>query len=245
MSDFTKHSMEKLRGLKKVVNDDSKFAAMLKFLERGMPLRYIEAFFLNSPSPVLTRKYNPVSNSYYETPIDFNLEVIRPVVKNLSKWRSSGQNMLLFGHNGSGKTHAALYIMAQYVSNGYETYYSTFKELYFLHNSVTLKPEDERSELYKAILEVDLLVLDELGKEGLSEPVIAFLETVMKERLYNKKQTILITNLKVARSSDGTVKEFLTRYGNSCWDLVRQGYLIFEFSKQNDFRAKERIEWRT
>jgi DNA replication protein DnaC len=245
MSDFTKHSMEKLRGLKKAVNNDEKFAAMLKYLERGIPLRYVESFFESAPRPTITRTYDPVTEKYSEKPVEFNREIIHTILQNLSQWRSSGQNLILCGHNGSGKTHAALYLMSQYVNHEYGTYYSTFKELYFLHNSVTLNPDDDRIELYKAILEVDLIVIDELGKEGLSEPVIAFLETLMKERFYNKKQTILITNLKVALSSDPKALNFFTRYGNSCWDLVREGYQIFEFSKQNDFRAKERLQWRT
>ena len=246
MSIFTKAMLPKLKAVQHTIDDEHKFAAMIKFLERGIPVRYVEQFFESPPLKSVAKEYHPVNDSFYDETLNFTSQVLHPIVRNLSQWRSNAYNLMLYGPNGSGKTHAALYIMAQYISAGYETYYSTFKELYFLHNAATLNAQDneEKAELYSQILDVDLLVIDELGKETLTEPVLSFLETIMKERFYNKKQTILITNLVVATESDGRKKDFLTRYGNSCWDIVRQGYQVYMFSKHNDFRAKGRIEWR-
>ena len=243
MSIFISRSIDKLKGVKKQVDDPHRFAAMIKYLAAGIPLRYVEEFFSSAPKKSLSMRYEPVTDTFCRPPVDFMRAVIKPILSNVTQWRSEGHNLLLYGPNGSGKTHSALYLMAQYISRDQEAYYSTFKEFYFLHNAVAKDMTTEEGDFYRAILNVDLLVLDELGKETHSEAVVAFLETIMKDRFYNKKQTILITNLDVARESDGTVKEFLKRYGNSCWDLVRQGYHIYLFSKKNDFRASERIEW--
>lgn len=146
-----------------------------------------------------------------------------------------GYNFLFYGANGSGKTHSAIQFLCSSIEAGKSGYYITLRDLYLLYNEVNFKePTEVDAQLLSYIQKADVLVLDEVGKETLSAPVISFIEDLIKSRSARACSTFICSNIPVQK------QEFLSRYGNSVWDVIRGCYFVYQFSADGDYRSKFR-----
>ena len=97
----------------------------------------------------------------------------------------------------------------------------------------------DANSFFNAIKNVDLLVVDELGKEtGGHSHIIGELETMLKERDMFKKPTILISN--------ENYEELVSRYTTEASDfssVFMKSYRILLFNPANDFRKITRVKW--
>jgi DNA replication protein DnaC len=174
---------------------------------------------------------------------DINESIIKPALKNLDTFLNKGYSLLFFGANGGGKTYSALLLLFFAIQSKRTGYYINSRELQSLYNKANYS--SEATELDKkrlqCLIDCDLLVIDEVGKEIVTANYISSFEYLLKQRNSNLKSTILCTNLTIVPPD---AQDSLYRmYGNSVFNLLMERYRCFWFSKDNNMRTKTRVKW--
>lgn len=107
---------------------------------------------------------------------------------------ANGYGLLFSGDNGTGKTLFISYLLGRAVKAGFTIYYTTLKRL-----DLNIKRgfDDHKSaQRLRALLRVDFLAVDELGKEhARSEFLVSELEELMKHRYDDGFPSLLASNL--------------------------------------------------
>lgn len=113
------------------------------------------------------------------------------------------ENLLFMGSPGLGKTHLTLAIVSGVAQKGFMPFYGPAESLFTLVSDERFSGENKGS--FDAMLQCDLLVIDDLGTELLTEFSKSVLYNLINSRLLSKKPTVINTNL--------TMKEIADRYG--------------------------------
>lgn len=105
-------------------------------------------------------------------------------------------NLLFIGRAGTGKTYLASCMANEIEQKGYSVIFTSafkFNDICLnYHTSFT----PNRADGLNALLEADLLVIDDLGTESILKNVTSeYLFTVINERMVSKKHTFITTNL--------------------------------------------------
>ncbi len=116
-------------------------------------------------------------------------------IKQFDKYSAQGKGLYLEGTCGTGKTHLAVAIALKLISKGVPVICKTsidilgdIKRCYERNSEVT---EEEVLEAYKT---VDLLIIDDLGKEQVTEWSVPVLYSILNERYEALLPTIITTN---------------------------------------------------
>jgi len=154
----------------------------------------------------------------------------------------NGYSYLFTGYNSTGKTFAAIQALFSFLRKGYSGHFIVFRDLMKLINrSITTSGEERRNSelLLSEIFNVDLLVIDELGKEtGSKQHIAGELESLLKERDRKNKPCIITSN--------DEYEEIVDKYTSLVSDFASvfmKSYRVFLFDARNDFRKKYRKRW--
>jgi DNA replication protein DnaC len=113
-------------------------------------------------------------------------------LKNYSEKLVNGiekKGLILVGNNGVGKTHLACSIANKLIENGIPVIYGTLINLLAeLRNSYDADNNISEMEIIKLYENVDLLIIDDLGKEKPSEWGLEKLFTIINSRYENNYQ---------------------------------------------------------
>ena len=116
-------------------------------------------------------------------------------IKNFREYFAQGKGLYLEGPCGTGKTHLAIAIALAIINTGVPVICKTsidilgdIKRCYERNSEVT---EEEVLEAYKT---VDLLIIDDLGKEQVTEWSVPVLYSILNERYEALLPTIITTN---------------------------------------------------
>lgn len=105
------------------------------------------------------------------------------------------KGLILVGNNGAGKTHLACSIANKLIENGTPVIYGTLINLLAeLRNSYDTDNNISEMEIIKLYENVDLLIIDDLGKEKPSEWGLEKLFTIINSRYENNLPVIITTN---------------------------------------------------
>ncbi len=119
-------------------------------------------------------------------------------LKNYSEKLVNGiekKGLILVGNNGVGKTHLACSIANKLIENGTPVIYGTLINLLAeLRNSYDIDNNISEMEIIKLYENVDLLIIDDLGKEKPSEWGLEKLFTIVNNRYENNLPVIITTN---------------------------------------------------
>ncbi len=119
-------------------------------------------------------------------------------LKNYSKKLVNGiekKGLILVGNNGVGKTHLACSIANKLIENGTSVIYGTLINLLAeLRNSYYIDNNISEMEIIKLYESVDLLIIDDLGKEKPSEWGLEKLFTIINSRYENNLPVVITTN---------------------------------------------------
>jgi len=147
-----------------------------------------------------------------------NLEAAREYAKSFGKNRG---NLLLIGNTGTGKTHISTAIAKEIISAGYDVVYDS------VQNIVTEFENDRFHSGYGQLpkstkfLECDLLIIDDLGTEFISQFTVSCLYNLLNTRQNRGLATLISTNL--------SPKELSDTYTDRIYSRLIGGYQILSF----------------
>lgn len=130
------------------------------------------------------------------------------------------KNLFMYGPTGLGKTFLSSCIAKKLLDSGKIVFYQTAYNIFEILESYKFNKEPESNQLIKeqvkALYEVDLLIIDDLGTEFSSTFTNAAFFNILNTRILNKKKTIINTNLEmediVEKYSDRVISRILDKY---------------------------------
>ena len=145
-----------------------------------------------------------------------NINIIREKAKNfIDNFDDPEEKNLIFtGNTGVGKTFLTNCIANELLKLGKTVLYQTAPVMFDEINDAKFGREYAKFDLYENILNVDLLIIDDLGTEKITDSKITELFTIINTRLLNQNhkitKTIISTNLNV----DELFQTYTTRIGS-------------------------------
>lgn len=154
-------------------------------------------------------------------------------------WRQSSSHMMIFyGDYGRGKSHIAGAIAHQLIEQYeitvlYRQLSSLMEMRFFSYDySATDNVAEQFREIHKELLDVDLLILDEVcvNETVLKKNTQSWLGNLLRQRLVNHKNCILITNHNLA--------ELEQALGHYCFESIKE-YDTYKVKFSGPSRRKE------
>lgn len=204
------------------------FMKVKRYILSGMPRKRFDQ---------LSQKLNNIKviNTLNDKKIFLYKKVVIPYLEKFDKAREDGLGLMFFGSTGNGKTTASLYIIHNLLIKGYDCYYILLKDLIGL--LIEGYGDPNKAALFKEIIAVDFLVVDELTLVGRVTPhMIAEFTSICKSRFEDEKPTLLISNYK-------SVDELSLAFGAPLESLLNEAFAPFRFPS-NDLREDKYAEMR-
>ncbi len=107
-------------------------------------------------------------------------------------------NLLFFGKSGLGKTFLSHCIADELLKKGYSVLYLSINEFSDIMRNASFdqyEGEMSYSELAEYVKTCDLLILDDLGSENVTEFSVSSLNICINDRILGKHSTLISTNL--------------------------------------------------
>ena len=143
-----------------------------------------------------TQSFETFDLSFYEgrdrDRIAKNVQLLREFAKDFDS--RIGENWLLFGPTGLGKTHLSTSIAVEVIKSGHSVVYESV-------NRVISAFEEKRfggdysGDRVRKYSDCDLLIIDDLGTEVTNQFTVSCLYSLINERLVKNLSTIINTNL--------------------------------------------------
>lgn len=174
----------------------------------GVPKRFKKATFKN---------YNPVDN-----PIALNK------AKKFAEGFPNSKALLLTGPVGTGKTHLAAAIANSLIDKLYSVYFGNVVDIMSFIKSTYNKESSLTEEEAVNIMtkEVDLFIIDDLGKENSTNNTLALLYQLINRVYDNEKSLIITTNynsIDLARKLGERGQAIVSRITEMCEPVIFQG----------------------
>lgn len=155
-------------------------------------------------------------------------EIAKKYTENWEKFKEEGTGLIFIGKFGTGKTHLAFAIANELLNKGIPV---VFETLINLMEKIKLGYEKDADlgyyEIIKLYCECDLLIIDDLGKEKLSEWVLEKLFQIINTRYENMLPILITTNYnekqiikRLSYNNDGIAAESLvSRLNEVCLEV--------------------------
>ena len=124
-----------------------------------------------------------------------NIDSTRLAMLSTCKWIDEGENILITGPTGVGKSHLASALGAQACVLGYRTLYFNAQKLFY--NLRLSKMEGIHRKLIASIAKADLLIVDDFGLQKLEDLQRLDLMEIIEDR-HGLKSTLIASQLPVA-----------------------------------------------
>ncbi|MDU5107419.1 ATP-binding protein [Clostridium sp.] len=113
----------------------------------------------------------------------------------IPNFNSTNDNLLFYGDSGTGKTFLSCCIAKELLDDGFLVIYRTVDEL--MANLREIKFENN-SELENILINCDLLIIDDLGAEQITDFTTTEFFNLLNKKLLRKKKMIISTNLSLS-----------------------------------------------
>ena len=172
----------------------------LQMLEEEKKLRMMQEF-ANKVDKIIKNSKMSKRNLNYKFEnfeVNSNNKKVYQSLKNYSEKlvnEVERKGLILVGNNGVGKTHLACSIANELIKNGIPIIYGTLINLLAeLKNTYDVDNNISEMKIIKLYEKVDLLIIDDLGKEKPSEWGLEKLFTIINSRYENNLPVIITTN---------------------------------------------------
>ncbi len=141
------------------------------------------------------------------------------------------KNLFFYGSPGLGKTFLSNAIAKDVLEKGKIVLYQTASDLIdFIRNNKFDQNHQEENPLLERIFESDLLIIDDLGTEYLTEFAKMELYNVINKRLLTERKMIISTNL--------SLRELQEKYPNRLTSRILGNFELYKFYGE-DIRIKK------
>lgn len=180
------------------------------------------------------------SKSTFESFLDRNgsetaYKVAVKYVKTFKEW--NGESLMLWGEPGNGKTHLAAAIVNELSKKGYIVVFQSVPELLQrIRSTFNSENKENETQIMRALLECDLLILDDIGAEKTTEWVEEKLFNIIDARYRKELPTLYTSNLEP--------KELKNQVGKRSYDRMVETSLIVKNEAVSYRReiAKQRLQ---
>lgn len=156
-------------------------------------LKDIERENLARIAPIEDCTFDSFETSYY--PDTQRAEKIKSAcVKYGTQFTTKSKNIIFYGGTGLGKTHLSLAIANAVINRGYSVVYGTAQNILSDLQNENFNRTDNLRYYERAVLNCDLLIIDDLGTEFKSSYTVACLYNIINTRILAKLPTIISTN---------------------------------------------------
>lgn len=139
-------------------------------------------------------------------------------------------NLLFVGATGLGKTYLSVCIAKAVAEKGYRVAYESAPHLFNKLEKARFSQNEEAKAEVERILGSDLLVLDDLGTEMMSQFVTASMYSLINDRILERKPTVISTNF--------TFEDLSRRYSEQVASRLYGDYTVLMFAGE-DIRRKK------
>lgn len=172
--------------LAEIVYEESHFKELMK---DNSFLTYDDALFDD-------KTVNPEYSKTVKQNMRDNLKI---ALRYVSEFPIHAENLYLYGPSGTGKTFLASCIARELLNEGNLVVYRTSAQL--MDDIKDIKFRDNK-ELETLIMDCDLLIIDDLGTEMVSDLAKTEIFNLINNRLLHKKKMIISSNLKLENIRD-------------------------------------------
>lgn len=131
--------------------------------------------------------------------------------KYATNFNLNSPSMLFYGDVGIGKTHLSLSIVTEVLKQGYAVIYDSVGNLLSKIENEHFKNSNPEKNTLTFLLNVDLLVLDDLGTEFNSSFALSTIYTIINTRITKGLPTIISTNLGIQEITDSYEERITSR----------------------------------
>lgn len=194
---------------------------------------------LNAVSPLALCSFSDFSLDYYSAEPDpaFGVsprEMMGDVLEYAKKYSScfslASRSLLLWGRPGLGKTHIALAVAGEVMKRGFSVVYLPSHQLFSSVDRERFSRDNEGDTL-SAVLDCDLLIIDDLGTEFITALTQSNLYNIIDTRLRASRPTIVSTNLEDCELREKYPERLVSRLLYSYEDLLFVGKDIRKIKK--------------
>ncbi len=122
--------------------------------------------------------------------------IIRECLAGIENFENEPLNFLFYGASGLGKTFMCNCIAKELIDRGnFVVYMSAYRLFTIMTNVRFNNASEEEIDTVNYIIDCDLLVIDDLGTEGINNSTIPEFFDILNSRLRNGKSTLISTNL--------------------------------------------------
>lgn len=141
--------------------------------------------------------YSNEVNPTYGTSARANAaSILREAREFVEAFSTSRKNLLFYGSSGLGKTFLSSAIATELIKKGVDVLYISSNNLFSMLENLHFGRGDEKSSyIAEKVLNADLLILDDLGAEFITQFTTSELFRIVNHRLLTGKKMIFSTNL--------------------------------------------------
>lgn len=180
------------------------------------------------------------SKSTFESFLDRNgsetaYKVAVKYVKTFKEW--NGESLMIWGEPGNGKTHLAAAVVNELSKKGYIVVFQSVPELLQrIRSTFNSENKENETQIMRALLECDLLILDDIGAEKTTEWVEEKLFNIIDGRYRKELPTLYTSNLEP--------KELKNQVGKRSYDRMVETSLTVKNEAASYRReiAKQRLQ---
>lgn len=168
--------------------------------------------------------FSTLTYSYYEGESQESFKKIVEICKNfVNNFDSENQNLFFYGTVGTGKSFMSGCIAKELLDRGHSVIYFSAAALFenLVKNMFDFNKRDEMQRFHEDIYKCDLLVVDDLGTEYTNSAIAPEFFSLLNERHFNRKATIISTNL--------SLEGIRNRYTDRVLSRITERYIICKF----------------
>lgn len=159
--------------------------------------------------------------SYYDNSVDANFgisarenaaSILRVANSFVETFSYPGKSLLFYGPSGLGKTFLSSAIATELLKNGKDVLYISANSLFPMLENLHFGRGDEKSSyIAEKALNADLLILDDLGAEFITQFTTSELFRIVNSRLLTGKKMIFSTNLTLSELTNTYSERIVSR----------------------------------
>ncbi len=124
--------------------------------------------------------------------------ILNKCIRYADEFTLRSPSMLFQGGVGQGKTHLSLAIAGTVINKGYDVVYGSVNNLFSRIEDEHFGRASKNDNTRELLCDCDLLILDDLGTEFVTQFTVSVLYDIVNTRLLRYRPTIISTNLDMA-----------------------------------------------